>query len=185
MYDTRTEPAPTATTAAEQIRILNHITQDTSPTWEFPKHSYYVIGSLAHMARMLGQAIEQSIRPAEGTHARGRLTIDHDGDPEAAMVRLKNAAGAAITAAATLATALDEMHAATSSMGARLDDDQDPAEPTACAKCRHPFNPDDLSYAGAGRHASTPFCRSCVDRCMSTEIADHFCAVDRWNAGER
>lgn len=50
-----------------------------------------------------------------------------------------------------------------------------------CAKCKHPFDPTDPSFDGRAQHRDTPFCRSCVDHCQSTEIADHWCAVDQWH----
>jgi hypothetical protein len=48
-----------------------------------------------------------------------------------------------------------------------------------CAKCRRPFDPEDVTFDGQAQHRDTPFCRSCVDHCHSTEIADHWCAVDQ------
>ena len=53
--------------------------------------------------------------------------------------------------------------------------EEPPAE--ACAKCRQPFDPTDTRFDGAARHRETPYCRSCVDRCHDTEIADHRCVI--------
>ena len=49
-----------------------------------------------------------------------------------------------------------------------------------CAKCRKPFAEDGKHYESSARHGTSPFCGACVDRCHSTEIADHWCAVDAW-----
>ncbi|AIA08606.1 hypothetical protein [Streptomyces noursei] len=51
------------------------------------------------------------------------------------------------------------------------------SEPTACAKCRQPFD-------RQPRYTGSPFCRQCVDRCFGTEIADHWCPVDKYFAGD-
>lgn len=48
---------------------------------------------------------------------------------------------------------------------------------TACRYCRIPFDPADKSFDGHGRHADSPWCRSCVGSCHSSEIADHRCPV--------
>lgn len=50
-------------------------------------------------------------------------------------------------------------------------------DPTACAKCKTPFDADDPRYPGRARYYNTPYCRSCTDRCEETEIADHRCMV--------
>jgi hypothetical protein len=49
----------------------------------------------------------------------------------------------------------------------------------ACGKCRQPFDPDDTRFDGHARYHLTPYCRSCVDRCHDTEIADHQCVICR------
>lgn len=62
-----------------------------------------------------------------------------------------------------------------------------PAEATAgerCQKCRRPFDQNDPSFEGLGRHPNTPFCRECITLCHDSEIADHWCAVDRWRNEE-
>lgn len=46
-----------------------------------------------------------------------------------------------------------------------------------CAKCKTPFDRDDPRYPGRARYRSTPYCRSCMDRCHHTEIADHRCVI--------
>lgn len=51
------------------------------------------------------------------------------------------------------------------------------AHPDACARCRTPFDPKDLSFDGRARQASTAFCRRCVDRCHEAEDAFHRCPV--------
>lgn len=62
-----------------------------------------------------------------------------------------------------------------------------PADATAgerCQKCRRPFDQNDPSFEGLGRHRDSPFCNSCVSACHDTEIADHWCAVDQWRSGK-
>lgn len=49
--------------------------------------------------------------------------------------------------------------------------------PAACAKCRQPFDPTDTRFDGRAQHATTPYCRACVDFCHDTEIADHRCVI--------
>lgn len=50
-------------------------------------------------------------------------------------------------------------------------------EPTACGKCRSPFDPADTRFDGAARYASTPYCRRCVDRCHESTDAFHRCVI--------
>lgn len=58
------------------------------------------------------------------------------------------------------------------------------SEPTHCAKCRRQFDPADIRFIdSARRYSSSPFCSGCVDNCHDSEIADHFCPVDRWFHG--
>lgn len=47
----------------------------------------------------------------------------------------------------------------------------------ACGKCKQPFDPADTRFDGRARYHLTPFCRSCVDHCHDTEIADHRCVI--------
>lgn len=49
----------------------------------------------------------------------------------------------------------------------------------ACARCRRPFDPRDLSFDGHARERDTAFCRRCVDRCHESEDAGHACPVCR------
>jgi hypothetical protein len=51
------------------------------------------------------------------------------------------------------------------------------SELAQCGKCRQPFDPTDARFDGRAQHKLTPFCRSCVDRCHDTEIADHRCVI--------
>jgi hypothetical protein len=48
-----------------------------------------------------------------------------------------------------------------------------------CGQCRRPFDPTDTRWDGRAQHRSTGFCRSCTDRCDSSEIADHRCNICR------
>lgn len=47
----------------------------------------------------------------------------------------------------------------------------------ACGKCRQPFDSTDTRFDGHARFYLTPYCRSCVDACHDTEIADHRCVI--------
>lgn len=59
-----------------------------------------------------------------------------------------------------------------------------PADATApqerCKKCAQPFDPTDAAFDGRAQHRNEPFCRGCVDHCHDTEIADHWCEIDRY-----
>jgi hypothetical protein len=53
-------------------------------------------------------------------------------------------------------------------------------EPTACGKCRTPFDPTDARFWDSRRrYRATPWCCSCVDRCHDSESADHACVICR------
>ncbi|MEU6222290.1 hypothetical protein [Streptomyces sp. NPDC047042] len=104
-------------TAAEQVRQFNHTSRAATENWEFPSHSYYALGNLAQLTRMLPQAIEQSIRPVMHTYEHGRVLIDSGGDADQAVRDLVQALNSALAHAGELASAIDRMHAATSPMG--------------------------------------------------------------------
>ncbi|MGR3870953.1 hypothetical protein ACUXZZ_20465 [Streptomyces graminifolii] len=52
-----------------------------------------------------------------------------------------------------------------------------PQTVVACGKCKKPFDATDTSFDGQARYRETPYCRSCVDHCHDTEIADHRCVI--------
>ncbi|HET6636813.1 MAG TPA: hypothetical protein VFH77_17490 [Streptomyces sp.] len=106
-----------ASRAADQVRAFNHATVVTDDGWQYPGHSYHAIGCLAHLARMLPQAIEQAALPVERTHKDGRILVDGGGDPAQAVQSLRQALAAAVTSANALAAALDQAHTASSPMG--------------------------------------------------------------------
>lgn len=112
-----TTPNRLASQAAEHVRQFNHGTIVTGDGWQYPPHTYAAIGQLAHLARMLPQAIEQTLRPVEYTHAAGRVLIDGGSDPGPAVDHLQEAVKTASEIAGLLAQALDHAHAASSSMG--------------------------------------------------------------------
>ncbi|WP_416976685.1 hypothetical protein [Streptomyces sp. T028] len=112
-----TTPARTLTQAAELVRAFNHDTISTGADWQFPPHAYDAIGNLAYLARMLPQAIVQTLQPVRTTHEQGRVTIDGGGDPAKAVEHLRTAVAHAAEAAQLLADALDHAHAAVSPMG--------------------------------------------------------------------
>lgn len=111
------EPARVLSDAAEQVRAFNHTSMSAGPDWQFPSHSYDALGNLAHLARMLGQAIEQATRPAMRTYEHGRIRIDNGGDADQAVRDLKQALSDALNHAEALAWSIDRMHNATSPMG--------------------------------------------------------------------
>ncbi|PBC72289.1 MULTISPECIES: hypothetical protein [unclassified Streptomyces] len=114
---TDTSPVENLSSAAEQIRAFNHASRHASDEWTFPSHSYGALGNLTHLAQMLGQAIDQATRPAMRTYEQGRLLIDGQGDPDAAIVQMLAASEDAVQHAQELAAALGRMHSATSAMG--------------------------------------------------------------------
>lgn len=107
-------PSRLLDSAAEQVRAFNHASISTGEDWRFPSHSYDAVGNLAHLARMLSQAIEQATFPVERTHRAGRLVIDGGLDADEQVRRMRHALAAATAHAADLAAALDRMHSATS-----------------------------------------------------------------------
>jgi hypothetical protein len=52
-------------------------------------------------------------------------------------------------------------------------------EPTVvtCSHCRTPFDPADTAFDGRAQHASTPWCRRCVDRCHEATDPAHTCTI--------
>lgn len=111
------EPSRSLSKAAEQVSQFNHTSRSAAKNWEFPGHSYYALGNLAHLVRMLPQAIEQAIRPVMHTYEHGRVRIDNGGDADQAVRDLTQALADALANAEALATAVDRMHSATSPMG--------------------------------------------------------------------
>ncbi|MFE6829222.1 hypothetical protein ACFVFJ_44685 [Streptomyces sp. NPDC057717] len=109
-------PSRSLSNAGEQVREFNHTSRDSGPGWEFPSGSYDAVGALAHLARMLPQAIEQSTLPAMRTHKNGRLLIDGGRDADVSVVLLQTTLAEALEHANALAVALDRMHSATSPM---------------------------------------------------------------------
>jgi hypothetical protein len=111
------EPSRSLSKAAEQVRQFNHSSRSAAKNWEFPSHSYYALGSLAHLVRLLPQALEQAVRPVTHTYEHGRVRIDNGGDADQAVRDLTQALTDALGNAEALATAVARMHAATSPMG--------------------------------------------------------------------
>jgi hypothetical protein len=111
------EPSRSLSKAAEQVRQFNHTSRSAAKNWEFPSHSYSALGNLAHLVRMLPQAIQQATRPVMHTYEHGRVRIDNGGDADQAVRDLAQALADALANAEALATAVDRMHSATSPMG--------------------------------------------------------------------
>ncbi|MFD4258208.1 hypothetical protein ACFWR9_11405 [Streptomyces sp. NPDC058534] len=112
-----TTPDRLASQAGDLIRQFNHATITSGDDWQYPPQTYAAIGSLAYLARMLPQAIEQTLRPVEHTHKAGRVLIDGGSDPDPAVEHLREAVKTASEIAGLLAQALDHAHCASSSMG--------------------------------------------------------------------
>jgi hypothetical protein len=110
-------PGRTASQAGDFVRQFNHDTISIGDGWQYPPHAYDAIGSLAHLVRMLPQAIEQTMRPVEHTHKQGRVTVDDGGDPAQAVADLRALVGDAATLARGLSWTLDRMHSAASPLG--------------------------------------------------------------------
>lgn len=49
--------------------------------------------------------------------------------------------------------------------------------PGGCQRCKRPFDPGDTRFDGQARSGSTPWCRSCVDRCHESSDAFHACPI--------
>jgi hypothetical protein len=109
-------PARHIDSAVQAIRQFNHASRSAGPEWQRPGDTYSAIGALSQLAGMLPQALEQSIRPVTRTHEDGRLAIDGDGDPQAAVRYLRDALAAAVKAAADVEFAVGQMHIETSPM---------------------------------------------------------------------
>jgi hypothetical protein len=79
---------------------------------------------------------------------------------------------------ARLRERVTELEAALASLRRLVTEGGERPEPIpACARCRRPFDQTDTRWDGHARHNDTPFCRSCVDRCHDSEIADHRCQI--------
>lgn len=110
-------PARHLSEAAEAVRSFNHTSLSTGDGWQYPAESYTALGSLSRLVQMLGQAVEQSVRPVMRTYENGRVLIDGNGDADAKVRELSVAQFAAVDAAAALTAAVQRMHNATSPMG--------------------------------------------------------------------
>lgn len=103
--------------AAEAVRAVNHSTRAPGAGWQYPSDAYSLIGTLAHLARMLPQAITQSLQPVTDAHQADRLTVDGGKDPARAASSAVQTTRVAIGRAQRLAEALDQVHAALSPLG--------------------------------------------------------------------
>ncbi|MEU8683024.1 hypothetical protein [Streptomyces sp. NPDC048611] len=113
---TDTSPVENLSSAAEQIRAFNHSSRHASEEWTYPSHSYSALGELTQLAQMFGQAIDQATRPATRTYEHGRLLIDGQGDPDAAVEQMLALKDLAVEHAEALASALGKLHSSTSAM---------------------------------------------------------------------
>lgn len=121
-------PATLADQAAEAVRAINHSTRAPGMDWQYPSDAYSLIGALAHLSRMLPQAITQALQPVTDAHEVDRLTVDGGKDPEQAASSAVQTARVAIGRAQRLAEALDQVHSALSPLGYDTSDDADEDE---------------------------------------------------------
>ncbi|MET7923925.1 hypothetical protein ABZT43_08025 [Streptomyces sp. NPDC005349] len=132
--------------AAEAVRAINHTTRAAGEDWQYPSHAYSLIGTLAHLSRMLPQAITQALQPVTDAHQSDRLTVDGGKDPDQAASSAVQTARVAIGRAQRLAAALDQVHSALSPLGYDTSDDEDEDEQPCgegmcqcyCVGLRHP-----------------------------------------------
>ncbi|MFJ6696485.1 hypothetical protein ACIQM4_10480 [Streptomyces sp. NPDC091272] len=126
-------PVALADQAAEAIRAINHRTRTPGTGWQYPGDAYSLIGTLAHLSRMLPQAITQALQPVTDAHQADRLTVDGSKDPAHAASSAVQAARVAIGRAQHLAEALDQVHSALSPLGYDTSADED--EFADCPHC--------------------------------------------------
>lgn len=50
----------------------------------------------------------------------------------------------------------------------------------ACKRCGRTFVEDGKFVDSAAQYLDFPYCKTCVDRCHDTEIADHWCEIDKF-----
>lgn len=110
-------PAKHMSKASESVRAFNHVSRASGKGWEYPSHSYTVLGSLSYMAGILAQAIDQATFPVTWTMNAGRVLIDGGGDAHKVYAELMAAQADAMAAAEALSLAVQRMHNATSPMG--------------------------------------------------------------------
>ncbi|MFE9380363.1 hypothetical protein [Streptomyces sp. NPDC006855] len=110
-------PVALADQAAEAVRAVNHTTRAPGADWQYPSDAYSLIGTLAHLSRMLPQAITQALVPVTDAHQADRLTVDGGKDPDQAASSAVQTARVAIGRAQRLAEALDQVHSALSPLG--------------------------------------------------------------------
>ncbi|MFG3214878.1 hypothetical protein [Streptomyces tendae] len=126
-------PVGLADQAAEAVRAINHTTRTPGADWQYPSNAYSLIGTLAHLSRMLPQAITQALQPVTDAHTADRLTVDGGKDPDQAASSAIQTARVAIGRAQRLAEALDQVHSALSPLGYDTSDDGD--EFADCPQC--------------------------------------------------
>lgn len=105
--------------ACEDVRAFNHLSMHITPAgeWAYPHHSYSALASLAGLAMMLAQAVQQSTVPVTHTLGLRRVVIDGGGDANEKAVELYRAQHDAVVAAEALYRAVNAMHCAVSPMG--------------------------------------------------------------------
>ncbi len=115
---TNKTPAQLADDAAEAIRAINHKTLGGG--YEHPSDVYDVVGGLAHLVRMLPQALQQAQGFIEKLNSTGELGHDSSEDPDAEVTEVSACVGAiqeatdgAVDALDILRQELDVLHTET------------------------------------------------------------------------
>lgn len=107
-------PAQLASAAADSINALNHATIGPGQLdWEYPSHTYTVLGSLERMSGGLPQAMEQVRSLLSGLFFDGHVGST-TGSAEQKVTEAIAALDDARAAAAQLNSALQRAHNATS-----------------------------------------------------------------------
>ncbi|MFI5701830.1 hypothetical protein ACIA78_17555 [Streptomyces xanthochromogenes] len=134
---TETTPvAVLANQAAEAVRAINHTTRAPGEDWQYPSHAYSLIGTLAHLSRMLPQTITQALQPVTDAHQADRLTVDGGKDPDKAAASAVQIARIAIGRAQRLAAALDQVHSTLSPLGYDTSGEEEDEQPCGEGMCQ-------------------------------------------------
>jgi hypothetical protein len=117
-----TESRPLAD-AADLVGEFNRATLRPAEGWGLPGDAYVAAGELARLAHRLEQAVNQLVIPVAVAGEADVLTVEQGHDLDDVLVLVMSRKESARSAAAQLARAVDELHAALSPLGARLPDD--------------------------------------------------------------
>lgn len=108
--------------AADLVRAFNVSTLRPAEGWNLPGDAYDAAGELSQLAHRLEQAVNQVAIPVAAAGEADVLTVEQGHVLDDVLVLVMSRKEAARVAAAQLARAVDELHAALSPLGARLPD---------------------------------------------------------------